>query len=618
MTPASDLIPYVDESSIATGVAARFLDRILSAAEDGIRRQWAKRKGKQASELAQFIRAQINNYKHIKNILYYNEPAELDTLYVPLSFSKEPFFYRLPRTGGLSDTQVLKSFVQPTRSVICATAGAGKSFFMRKALLSLSSGEIASGDRIPIFFELRNLNGKPKQSLFDALIAYIRENVPSFMPEQLSLGLSAGAFIVMLDGYDEIEPAKTQHYETEILSLARQYPDTSIVVSTRPMESILAWEKFRIYHICPLSKQSAIKLVERLPFDEGVRKKFIDETERYLYDQHESFMSTPLLITMMLITFSETAEINSKLTAFYNAAFHALFVRHDAKKEAFRRTLASDVSREDFENLFATFCFLTYSVNQYQFPEDEALRHIRKTCDLQEIDADPNLVFQDFCVTSCMLVKEGTRFLFSHRSFQEYFTAVFINRCPDDIATKLLKELSDRADRDNVLSLLLELNPELVERHWVLPKLKQINKAIEKFAPSDRARKLVSTFFEVETVRRKLISEEPHEFWSIGFKGQMGFNLVIISQLYRFPIFGALDLDAITQTRGRSGNTGVPRRKSPARVKRLVRRGTGRSRVKTTDDVIEFLRSLQDRIETAYARKKTKLEEIVAKAMVKR
>ena len=227
--PEPELTPYLDERSVVTGLASKLLDRIIANAESTIRSQWAKRKKHQAEEVASFLAGQVRTYRLIKNILYHNNPIELEKLYIPLKFSSDPYAYHNPSAKTLSDTAVLELAQTPNRLVIAPTAGAGKSFFMRKMLLALSANGAAT-EIAPIFFELRNLNGKPKLPLTTIILNHIKQHVPSFMPEQLDIGLEAGAFAIILDGYDEIEPENNSFYEEQILQFGRRFPKAPLVI----------------------------------------------------------------------------------------------------------------------------------------------------------------------------------------------------------------------------------------------------------------------------------------------------------------------------------------------------------------------------------------------------
>jgi hypothetical protein len=62
----------------------------------------------------------------------------------------------------------------------------------------------------------------------------------------------------------------------------------------------------------------------------------------------------------MLLTFDSYAQIPDKLYIFYSNAFETMFFKHDATKSGFKRQLKSDLSFDDFKNVFSIFCFHTY------------------------------------------------------------------------------------------------------------------------------------------------------------------------------------------------------------------------------------------------------------------
>jgi predicted NACHT family NTPase len=340
----TDQKPILDSEKLVMGAASRLLERILAVAEEKLRTEWARRKNRQLKGLSNLIANQVDIYSKVKNILYYNDPVPLNDIYIPLDLQHGD--------SSFQDAAIFESVKHGGRRLVIATAGAGKSFFMKKALLELSK---LREDIFPIFFEMRNLNGTSRR-LIEALHDHIRLYVPDLMPEQLRLGMEQGLFVLLLDGFDEVEPEKTDQIQNELIALARSFPKTAIIVSSRPMDIVLSWQDFQILSVNPLSKASALLLVERLAFDKSIKERFIDAIKDDLYDKHESFLSVPLLVTMMLITFAETADIDSNLTTFYSDAFNAILVRHDARKEAFRRKIVSGLSREEFKRAFALTC----------------------------------------------------------------------------------------------------------------------------------------------------------------------------------------------------------------------------------------------------------------------
>jgi len=58
---------------------------------------------------------------------------------------------------------------------------------------------------------------------------------------------------------------------------------------------------------------------------------------------------------------------------------------------------------------------------------------------------------------------------FSHRSFQEYFAARFINSCPADLKPRLIERIVPSTQSDVVIAPLYEMDPYIVERCYILP-----------------------------------------------------------------------------------------------------------------------------------------------------
>lgn len=97
--------------------------------------------------------------------------------------------------------------------------------------------------------------------------------------------------------------------------------------------------------------------------------------ENGMFEKYRSFASNPLLLSIMLMTFDERAEIPDKLNDFYEQAFSALFNVHDGSKDCFKRDIKSGLGADDFKTVFAYFCFKSYFKGDYQFT-DSTLRHI--------------------------------------------------------------------------------------------------------------------------------------------------------------------------------------------------------------------------------------------------
>ena len=271
------------------------------------------------------LKATFDRCTKIKTLLNKDEPVDLLSQYVNLNFkcgNKE-----------FDDYAVIDELRKRKKIIISGTAGGGKTIFMKYLWVSLF--ENPKG-KIPVFIELRKLNDVASDDLM--LYTYhsivdARSSISRPLFDQL---VNAGAFIFMFDGFDELLVEKRKHIEKQILALANNNPDSVVIVSSRPDERFDSWRAFSNFTVQPLDKKQVVNLIQKLNYDDReIKKKFIERVKRDLYERHKSFLSSPLLATMMLITFRDFADIPEKIHLFYDQAFDALFSKHDATKEGF-------------------------------------------------------------------------------------------------------------------------------------------------------------------------------------------------------------------------------------------------------------------------------------------
>jgi hypothetical protein len=224
----------------------------------------------------------------------------------------------------------------------------------------------------------------------------------------------------------------------------------------------------------PLDLYQAIELVRKLPFDEALKEKFCTNLSSGLFENHISFLSNPLLLSIMLLTYGENAEIPSKLSIFYNQAYEALFRRHDAYKGGYSRDRQTDLDIQDFSRVFSLFCLQTYQKRLFKMSRLTCIEIIEKSLKQLNIIANPNHYLSDLLSAACLMIEDGLEIAFSHRSFQEYFVALQISNASPEIQTKLINMFWLNWRSDSVMDLLREINPDLFERALLVPKLEDL------------------------------------------------------------------------------------------------------------------------------------------------
>lgn len=348
--------------------------------------------------------------------------------------------------------------------IITGTGGIGKSMLMKHFFLNT----ISVTSYIPILVELRGLNDYALDGI--SIEKYIYNVLQTFgfklEEEYYKYSLESGCYLILFDGYDEVKNANSSKVTQEIIDFSNKYSDNHIILSSRPLDEFIGWADFKEYSTVSLNKEQALSLISKLDYDAEIKDKFYKQLDEELFEKYESFASNPLLLTIMLMTFEERISIPDSKTDFYEQAFSALFHKHDAmKKGKYKREKISGLGYEDFKKVFSYFCFRSFFKNQYEFTEKSALENIAKAKEKVYSYGDFNEsdYLDDMTKAVCMLVHEGLNYRFSHRSFQEYFAAVYTTQMSDDeqhqFILSWLKSMSGRMTTD-FLDILCELQPD--------------------------------------------------------------------------------------------------------------------------------------------------------------
>lgn len=412
-----------------------------------------------------YVGKQLMRASTVKTIISSNAPIPLLDIYVNLFLASGKIAAR--------DDDFLKDIGKYKDVVFTATAGAGKSMLMRYLYIRFLESQ-----RLPVFVELRDLNQSPNLSLIGFIKTRIADYIDGFSDQQVKYAFDNGSIVLFLDGFDEIDHDVRKDRERELNEIAARYDNLWIFVSSRPAEGFANWEKFHVFDVQPLTEKQVELLLQKIPYDQEIKDLFTKKLSEGLYQTHKEFLTNPLLTIMMLVTLEQFAEVPAKIHLFYEYAFEALFGRHDVTKGGFQRKRHTSLALDDFKRLFSYFCMITYIKKSISFSSDTVLNHIQQSITSSQIIVDKGLFRNDLTESTCMLVLDGLDYTFSHRSFQEYFTAYFLARVKVDEIERVVPKLVEiNGPYDNVLKMLSEMNNEKFEEAWSLPTLKRLVKA---------------------------------------------------------------------------------------------------------------------------------------------
>ncbi|MCW5714930.1 MAG: NACHT domain-containing protein [Bauldia sp.] len=371
----------------------------------------------------------------------------------------------------ISDAVLLDRLRDRAAVVITGTGGSGKSFLLKYLMLSLVN---SAHGRIPIYFEFRTLNDMESPDLVDQIFRTITEPGGSITRSKFLKWLRSRNYVLVLDGFDELNKELRPEMDGQLNAMRRKFPNNSFVVSSRSDERFDSWSQFTVLEVTPLSKRSVLALLTKLPYDQEIKTKFKNNIRNGLFEQHESFLSSPLLATMMLLTYEQFAEIPDKIHLFYEQAFETLFIRHDSTKEAgYQRRRNVDLAINHFRNCFAAFCASTYTNEKMEFTKSDLLEYTEKALAFERESVDPAGFVADLVDSVCMIQREGLYFTFTHRSFQEYFAAVFATSGRSESFALLLAASCERAS-DAVVRMAFDMNRAFMEKSWIIPSLREV------------------------------------------------------------------------------------------------------------------------------------------------
>lgn len=259
--------------------------------------------------------------------------------------------------------------------ILSGMGGLGKTMMMIHFLLDSIEKSSVNG-RIPLYVTLRKFN-VDHGSLWEFLLSELCRYDPSLDRDDFVQLLKSGRMILLLDGLDEIRTDWREMFYQELDTLTDSYPDNLFVISSRPSVNFRILSRFVVYDLQPFSCKQAVQMIKNLDkvvVDEEIRNDFIQDLEdgrfRFQYEEYTEFLGNPMLLVILFLTYEGNHSIPTQRYLFYEEAYNALAIKHDAAK-ALSRPFATNLSSREFKRYFGEFCMLTYYDEKYSFSYDE-------------------------------------------------------------------------------------------------------------------------------------------------------------------------------------------------------------------------------------------------------
>ncbi|KPX14878.1 hypothetical protein ALQ08_03562 [Pseudomonas syringae pv. delphinii] len=360
----------------------------------------------------------------VKTIWTRGDAAYIDEFYYPIILSEGEF---VKSVESLHD-------IESQYFVVQGIVGQGKSIFMRYLALSLLKK--SKVDLLPVFIELKDIN--EKVSMLDLIFDELRSLGLDPTAEVFDALASRNKIALFADGFDEIPGDSVSSVIRELGRMMATYPQMKIGVSSRPGNAIQNLPGFVVLVLHGLDSQDYDPFLERLGVDVFKRHALIMAVEDSPPEIRE-VMSTPLMLSIVVLIYESYQEIPSYLSEFFDALFHVVFTQHDRKKVAFNRHHYSGLSESDLQHLFEAFCFVVMnknygralSITQFNECFGRAKKYVLGVgCNVQSFK-------KDIVGVACLMLDEGVGLTtFLHKGILDYFSAAFIARMDSAIASK--------------------------------------------------------------------------------------------------------------------------------------------------------------------------------------
>lgn len=427
-----------------------------------------------------------SKYNQIKTLLYTDAPKDFYSFYVCNgieqriydSSSARRFSYRLKIIDEVTPAKLLSV---SKYIILTGTGGLGKSMMLRHLLLT-SIENFSESQVLPVFIPLKDFDGNTLD-VFEYIYAKINCFGTGVTKQHFMNVLSSGKCLLLFDGLDEIGSKLGTVFETRLESFMDLYPENQYVISSRPYKSFVSYSRFTTLALQPFYKAQALELVDKLEYrtdEPAIKNKFRDELEATLFQTHRGFTENPLLLTIMLMTFEQFAEIPSKMHIFYREAFIALSQKHDASKGAYKRVLKTGLTTERYGNYFAEFCSRTYHDEKFELTESDFENYYYQLSERKK-DGDNLTTASDYiydtCTNMCLMFFESGKYFFTHRSFQEYFCAYYFSKQKDKNLRAIGEFFEKRRSRnygDKTFVMLYDMIPDKIDEYIFVPFLSEL------------------------------------------------------------------------------------------------------------------------------------------------
>ncbi len=406
-------------------------------------------------------------YQHGTIQLLNQAEIEVDQLYVDVWLLD-----RSPRTFQVSESTMLRSFDlrndrlglgdrikrnegmeianKNSKLLILGKPGAGKTTFLKHLAVDCSKGRFQA-DLIPVLIELRRIRSD-EWKILDAISEELKLD-----NQQTQTLLEQEKLLVLMDGLDEVPTNDSRRTVQDQVCILAQEPKHSgnrfiLTCRTQIIESIP--QGFTSVEVADFNPEQVKKFVENWFCASGLTEADIAQQWQAFSDATRTnpalreLTVTPVLLSLMCLVLQDEGDLPAQAALLYRKGIRLLLDKWNDRKEIpewevgkgvyqkleleQKEALLNEIAARKFEN----------SINFVLFEQEDLAQQIAKFLNLANV-REGRAVLKAIETQHGLLVERADElWSFSHLTFQEYFTAQWLNQLQQD--SGLAKKMIDQ------------------------------------------------------------------------------------------------------------------------------------------------------------------------------
>lgn len=303
-------------------------------------------------------------------------------------------------------------------------AGQGKSIFLRY----LCASELARGKYIPVFVELRRIDAS--HTLKDRICAAFAALDLTVDDRFFDALAASGKILLLLDAFDEIPDNAKSAVLTDIEDLLASKPKLRVIVTTRPHQTVKSSSHLTAVKLDDLQGSEYVDVIMKLAGTHSWGAGLANHIDQNA-PQLTGLLTTPLMVTLLVILYKSYTTLPATLSEFYDALFPTLLQRHDGTKPGFTRPRRCRLDDTQYRRAFEALCIFAKKAGTQSLSEDQIHDIAQHALQYNGFAASASEYVADIVETTCLVLREGNDHRFIHKTVQEYYTAYFVKRKPD-------------------------------------------------------------------------------------------------------------------------------------------------------------------------------------------